>query len=244
MVCAPGPGAAASLAAAPDGAAPPFLFAHFASPLAPGPLPLRGSASARRARPPPPGAAPRLYRSACVRPYGLRGTRSAPQSCGPPSVRLRASGCRPCSLRASRCSAWPRRGLPAPFLIFGFLWWRRPPAPGPERALRPAFFRPWPRGLFVLARRAGLRCSPGQLVLLYLLLCCRWLLPCLPPVPAAPAGGLREARGCAAGGCGPRPSGPPRGMPRPAPLRAGPWRVPSRHGKQPHSHQLLACPPL
>lgn len=66
-VCAPGPGAASSLAAAPVGAAPPVLFAHFASPLAPGPLPLRGSASARRARPPPPGAAPRLIRSACVR---------------------------------------------------------------------------------------------------------------------------------------------------------------------------------
>ena len=155
----------------------PPLFARFASAAAPGPLPLRASASGRRARPPlrgpgpalapalaslgcrarPSGLPPRLPRSARVRRFAAPWALAGPAALGLPSLR--------CGLPVR--SALLRLGLP--LALRGFpagaplgppasrLRGRGPPPRGACAALRAAWFGLRPPGAFVLARPAGLR---------------------------------------------------------------------------------------
>ncbi len=181
------------------------LFAHFASPLAAGPLPLRGSASARRARSRFAGPVRRLRPA-----FGLRarpravppgflsagpavgfaaspGLRAGPD-CLRPRLRVAAGSLfgRPCFARPwALCSAWPRGFLsPRPFGLRGLSSSLRSsaaaPAPGPLAALRPPFSGLWPRGLLaarVLASAcwAALAVLPGVLPRCLGFACSRWL---------------------------------------------------------------------
>lgn len=179
----------------------PRFFAHSASPPAPGPLPLRGSAPARRARallrplrpgPPAPPLGP------CAPLCGSVGSRCR-RSPAAPSAPLRppySVGLAPAPGRrwASRRPAGPPRGL-AP--SGGFGGFPRPPASAP---------RSGPGACAALWAALWARCAPGPLAARPRL---RGLAGCLsggaavvvglspaPPRPAAPAGGSggREAR--------------------------------------------------
>lgn len=80
------PRLSAGRACRPDQRTRPSLFAHSASPLAPGPLPLRGAASARRARRRFAGPVRRIPPSAPLGPRRPRPSRLPP---GAPATRLR-----------------------------------------------------------------------------------------------------------------------------------------------------------
>lgn len=195
-------------------------------PLAPGPLPLRGAASARRARPRGPGRSPRLPRSARV-----RRCRGSPGACWPrcasalPLLRcglpvrsalLRAgrgsgasrvprrvppwpSACWPSSLGPASPPRGFRPGGSRPGAVGGL---RRPSsAPAPGRCLLRARLR---RACLALSgcRSSGsallglLSVRPGALLRWWL-----WGSPRLSPPPlSAPLGplGVREASGLAA----------------------------------------------
>ena len=166
----------------------PALFAHSASPLAPGPLPLRGAAPARRARalsPPPAGPPGSLARPLCGA-SRLRGRSLAPS--GSRAALRSAAGSpirgRPCSLRASRAPARGPAGPPrrSPFGLRG----AAPSAPGACAALRAACSASGPRGFSARPRLRGLTPLSG-------LLQSRQVLP-LPPPPPSPAGGRGGVR--------------------------------------------------
>lgn len=170
------PRLAAGRAFRPDQRPRPSLFAHSASPLAPGPLPLRGAASARRARRRFAGPVRRIPPSAPLGPRRPRPSRLPPGSPARPCAPLRGScgtrwprlpgasprfasgslaGGRPRFVSGSPLvSAWPRRvppGAPATRLRG-----RLAPAPGGARGLWAALFCAPPPGAFFLARaRAG-----------------------------------------------------------------------------------------
>ncbi len=132
---------------------------------------LRRGPPGRRPRGQPPGS---TARPACGLPLvALLGTRSAPQSSGPPFVRLRASVGRPCSLRASRCSCVATPGPPSPLFKFLFFVGAAASGPGACAGLAARFLRPSAPGPFCARPVPGLRCCPGQPVPLSLLLCCR-----------------------------------------------------------------------
>ena len=226
---------AASFLAAPLRRRSPGLFAHSASPVAPGPLPLRGSAPARRARPPlrGPGPAPsaracacrgraprlppRLSRSAACAPLrGSAGTRwprcalgAALLRCGLPP---RCFG-RPCCARPCPCASRGPAGSP-PARPFG-LRARRAPAPGALAARGAAFCGPGPRGFLAgcarLLARACPRCAGARLG------CCASCAavvgrasPLPPPRPGRPRWGLPgSAWPPALGAPAPGPCGPP-----------------------------------
>lgn len=187
------------------------LFALSASPAAPGPLPLRGSAPGRAARCRFAGP---VRRSA---PSGLFGPRRARPSAVPPRL-PRSGSC--AALRASAAARWPRCASALPSLRCGLpvrspllrlvlgsgasrvprrvppsppasrLRGRLAPAPGALAALRAAFPAFGPRGLWAARpARAGLAALLRG--------CCGGcgLRPGLPPAPAAPSGGSRGARG-------------------------------------------------
>lgn len=131
-VCAPAQGVSAAVPAPLALRAPPGLFAHSASPLAPGPLPLRGSAPGRRARRryaapplagPPPAGSPRLPRAPRVRACALRGARCSRKAWASP---LYAAG----FLRYAPGALAPFGGAPA------FCVWRRVPQPASPSGLR------------------------------------------------------------------------------------------------------------
>ncbi len=232
--CAPGPGATRAPPGPPGGsqARPqtrycmragrawrPAPFAHSASPVPPGPLPLRRSAPARRARRRyagpvrrfrprfarrarpsalPPGSPARALPAG----FALGGLSLAPSAFGPGLAALRA----PCSVALAAvglgpCAARGPAGPPLGRPLRGFGGgWLRPR--GPWRPFGPPFpafgpgasaARPRLRGLAVASVRA---------------LCLPWGSPLRPPAPPPrrPRWGLRGARGSPwRGACGPPP---------------------------------------
>lgn len=94
-----------------------LLFAHSGSPVAPGPLPLRGSPPARRARPcraplfrGPPALALGLLCAAVAAPRALAGPGCLwPRPCCAAGSLF---GCPCCARPWALCSAWPRRAPP------------------------------------------------------------------------------------------------------------------------------------
>jgi len=192
------------------------LFAHSASPLAPGPLPLRGSAPARPARRRFAGPIRRIAPKSGP-PLGPSGRRSlapplcalrAPRSVLPPqSLRLRSPVVcglpigRPCALRPCLGSLRGAR-LPlgaARYAASGAAWL-------PPRAvarLWRASFRPAARGEAARVLRP-LAVALGSALLL---LCRSWVVgsPLRPSRPRRPRWGLRGARGCSSGPAGPLP---------------------------------------
>ena len=206
----------AGRACRPDQRPRPSLFAHSASPLAPGPLPLRGAAPARRARRRFAGPVRRIPPSAPLGPRRPRPSRLPPGSPARPCAPLRGScgtrwprlpgasprfasgslaGGRPRFVSGSPLvSAWPRRvppGAPA-----SRLRGRLAPAPGARAAYGPRFFAPRPRGFFPRPRPRGLRAEAPAVSASALFNRCPWSLGSPPsPLPSpAPAGG-RGRRG-------------------------------------------------
>lgn len=211
------------------------LFGQARSPVAPGPLPLRGSRSGLRARArfagrvrrlapslrspsPGPGRSPRLSRSGVVRACALRPRSLAPSGLAVPSAPVRASCRSPflCSGSAV-ASAWPRRvppwpslrasgpGASSPGAVPGFA---RLSSPAPGLFLRGPACGPLLRfsGAFVVVRGSPLR-------------------PPAPPSPLGPPGSaslFQVAFGPPLGPAFRRPaSGPPSG---PGARRARPRR--------------------
>lgn len=146
-------------------------------------------------RGPGPGAAPRLFRSGtCAGSASLRPPRPlAPLRLpsGSASFRSALPGGRAALCSASPvCSAQPAGPPPAPALRAS-----GPAAPPPgRRGASPRFFSPRPGGF---CARVHARCAKARRARAAFgrAICCRVLLPCAPPVPAAPAGGSGEARG-------------------------------------------------
>lgn len=173
------PRLSAGRACRPDQRPRPSLFAHSASPLAPGPLPLRGAASARRARRRFAGPVRRIPPSAPLGPRRPRPSRLPPGSPARPCAPLRGScgtrwprltgasprfaagsltGGRPCFVSGSPLvSAWPRRVPPrrARFAASGAAG----SCPGGARGLWAALFCAPPPGL--LSSRAPARAAGG-----------------------------------------------------------------------------------
>lgn len=215
-VCAPGPAWRRA------------LFAHSASPAAPGPLPLRGSAPARRARRRfaapvrrlapslaslgrrgrPPGPAPRLLRSGRVRRF------AAPWPLAGPATLRRgircAAGSRRCALvaLAPLRLALALRGFPAGSPL------------GPSACAASGAVGSWPRGLrgplgpLVSAFGPGaFGCAPaparacgalsGGAVIV------AGFSPASPPPLRPPLGACGERETSGLGGSRPRPFGPP-----------------------------------
>lgn len=207
------------------------LFALSASPAAPGPLPLRGSAPGRAARCRFAGP---VRRSA---PSGLFGPRRARPSAVPPRL-PRSGSC--AALRASAASRWPRCASALPSLRCGLpvrspllrlvlgsgasrvprrvppsppasrLRGRLAPAPGACAALRAACLgASGPRGLLGCARPPAVACcaSPWVLPALLGLACALARLRSRRCAPLLRPGALRGVLPCA-----PRPP-PPLGAP-------------------------------
>lgn len=235
----------------------PPLFARFASAAAPGPLPLRASASGRRARPPlrgpapalapalaslgwrarPSGLPPRLPRSArvrrCAAPWALAG----PAALGVGFASLRP----PCSVglassRPPRCASRGPAGAPLgpPASRLRGRW---PPAPGALARLRRAFFAPAPGAWVLLARLAALRLPPFGRHLARARTEMKFVIP-----HCAPASWSRVRRPRSwASGCGLCAVGSRRGNFRPA-LGAGSVRLQLRYRK-PNQSVLLDITP-
>ena len=188
----------------------PALFAHSASPLAPGPLPLRGSAPARRARRRFAGPFRRLAPSGRSGPPRPRPSGRPPGSHARPLVRRCAapralagpvwlrrpirSGAgslfgRPSSAPGRQSPARGPAGAPPARPLRGFGGGGLLPR-GPARPFGPLVFGLRPPGLFAARpRQRGLavRLSGGA----------SWFggfSPCLPPAPAAPRWGARGVR--------------------------------------------------
>lgn len=154
-----------SVVCAPAGRWPAF-FAHSASPVAPGPLPLRGSAAARRAcrrfaapvrlfapslrsPGPGPGRSPRLSRSALVRRFAAPRALAAPAALG---VALRP-------LRASAAALW------SPLLCSALPSALRVGPPGPPLPVRCRLRRFGGSAAARLRACAPLACSSGSAAL-------------------------------------------------------------------------------
>lgn len=166
------PRLSAGRACRPDQRPRPSLFAHSASPLAPGPLPLRGAASARRARRRFAGPVRRIPPSAPLGPRRPRPSRLPPGSPARPLLWARPGGL----ALAGRSLAPTDRGFPSlrgglphggsPLLRLGVapgqrvappgpppgapasrLRGRLAPAPGGFARASPALFSPRPPGL-------------------------------------------------------------------------------------------------
>lgn len=241
---------------APAFGGPPVLFAHSASPLAPGPLPLRGAAPARRARrrfaAPVRRLAPALASLGCRgRPPGQPPGSLARPACGlAPSLALAGPAALGAALRSAAgfrwsplltaCGplrfAWPRRGPPGPSP--SGLRGRSAPAPGPVRPFGPLFpaLAPGP-----FCARPACRAALSVVLGAFRLSVCSGgggFSPASPPPLPPPPGARGERVAVPLGAPAPGPLGLPRGPPRRAPLRAGPWRVPPRHGRN------LTKPPI
>lgn len=185
--------------------------ASLRSPLAPGPLPLRGSRGGLRARArfaarvrrlapslrspsPGPRGAPRLLRSGVVRACALRPRSLAPSAFAAPSAPVRA----PCSvaLPSLRVGCVQRVAPPGPPFPrpSGFGPGLLPP--GGCAGLSPGFPAPAP-GRWLRGRPGGLAALLSGVS--------RWggVLPCAPP-PRRPRWGLRGARGLFLVGFAPR----------------------------------------
>ena len=216
------PRLAAGRAFRPDQRPRPSLFAHSASPLAPGPLPLRGAASARRARRRFAGPVRRIPPSAPLGPRRPRPSRLPPGSPARPLLRAR-----PCGASPSRGSRWPRLPGASPRFASGSLAGGRPrfvsgsplvsawprrvppgapasrlrgrlaPAPGGARGLWAALFcAPPPGAFFPRPRPRGLRAGvarcPGSLF--STAVPGRQVLPQAPSRPPPPPGAGGGAR--------------------------------------------------